>query len=105
MTDEEMHNLYPVVYAKQMARGFESHTGRRAMVYSAGGYAGVQQFVATWAGDTGGGAKPLASMLNHGFSGHSNHSCDMDVFNIEQARLAVNRKDGSIALAAADGRL
>jgi hypothetical protein len=44
-------------------------------------------------------------MLNHGFSGHSNHSCDMDVFNIEQARLAVNRKDGSIALAAADGRL
>lgn len=83
MTDEEMHNLYPVIYAKQMARGFEAHTGRRSMVYSAGGYAGVQQFVATWAGDTGGGPKPLASMLNHGFSGHSNHSCDMDVFSIE----------------------
>jgi alpha-glucosidase (family GH31 glycosyl hydrolase) len=57
MTDEEMHNLYPVIYAKQMARGFEAHTQRRAMVYSAGGYAGVQQYVATWAGDTGGGAK------------------------------------------------
>ncbi len=83
MTDEEMHNLYPVIYAKQMARGFEEHTGRRSMVYSAGGYAGVQQFVATWASDTGGGPKPLASMLNHGFSGHSNHSCDMDVFSIE----------------------
>ena len=66
MTDEEMHNLYPVIYAKQMARGFEDHTQRRAMVYSAGGYAGVQQYVATWAGDTGGGAKPLASMLNLG---------------------------------------
>lgn len=83
MTDEEMHNLYPVIYAKQMARGFEGHARRRAMVYSAGGYAGVQQFVASWAGDTGGGPKPLASMLNLGFSGHSNHSCDMDVFTME----------------------
>lgn len=83
MTDEEMHNLYPVIYAKQMATGFENHTKRRSMVYSAGGYAGVQQFVASWAGDTGGGPKPLASMLNLGFSGHSNHSCDMDVFSLE----------------------
>ena len=83
MIDEEMHNLYPVIYAKQMARGFEDYTKRRAMVYSAGGYAGVQQYVASWAGDTGGGAKPLASMLNLGFSGHSNHSCDMDVFSAE----------------------
>ncbi len=83
MTDEEMHNLYPVIYAKQMARGFENHAKRRSMVYSAGGYAGVQQYVASWAGDTGGGAKPLASMLNLAFSGHSNHSCDMDVFSTE----------------------
>ena len=83
MTDEEMHNLYPVIYAKQMAAGFEGHANRRPMVYSAGGYAGVQQYVATWAGDTGGGAKPLASMLNLGFSGHSNHSCDMEVNSLE----------------------
>jgi len=83
MSDEEMHNLYPVIYAKQMSRGFEAHAKRRSMVYSAGGYVGVQQFVATWAGDTGGGAKPLASMLNLGFSGHSNHSCDMDINTAE----------------------
>lgn len=83
MSDEEMHNLYPVIYAKQMARGFEEHAGRRSMIYSAGGYAGVQQFVATWAGDTGGGPKPLASMLNLGLSGHSNHSCDMTVTDVE----------------------
>lgn len=83
MSDEEMHNLYPLIYAKQMTRGFEEHAKRRSMVYSAGGYAGVQQYVATWAGDTGGGAKPLASMLNLGFSGHSNHSCDMDVNSAE----------------------
>ena len=82
MSDEEMHNLYSVIYDKQMARGYEDYTGRRAMVYSAGGYAGVQQFVATWAGDTGGGAKPLASLLNLGISGHSNQSCDMTIGNL-----------------------
>ncbi len=83
MTDEEMHNLYPVIYAKQMAQRLRDHTQRRAMVYSAGGYAGVQQYVATWAGDTGGGPRPLASMLNLAFSGHSNHSCDMTVTDVE----------------------
>lgn len=81
MTDEEAHNLYPLVYGKQMARGFEDFTKRRAMVYSAGGYAGVQQYVATWAGDTGGGERPCASLINLGASGHSNQSCDMDIFN------------------------
>ena len=79
MKDDEAHNLYPLVYAKQMARGYEDYTGRRSMVYSAGGYAGVQQYVATWAGDTGGGVRPLISVLNLGMSGHSNQSCDMQV--------------------------
>ena len=81
MTDEEAHNLYPLVYGKQMAQGFKAFVKKRAMVYSASGYVGVQQFVATWAGDTGGGAKPCASLLNLGMSGHANQSCDMDVFN------------------------
>ncbi len=80
MGDEEMHNLYPVLLNQQMAEGFSVHTGRRPMIYSSGGYMGIQQFAATWAGDTGGGPKPLISMLNHGLSGHSNASCDMDVF-------------------------
>lgn len=83
MTDAEMHNLYPVIYAKQMSLGFSEHTGRRAMIYSAGGYTGVQKYAATWAGDTGGGFGPLVSMMNHGLSGHSNTSCDMDVFSTE----------------------
>ena len=81
MTDEEMHNLYPALLNKQMSLGFREHTGRRAMIYSSGGYLGIQQYAATWAGDTGGGPKPLVSMLNHGLSGHSNTSCDMDVFS------------------------
>ncbi len=79
MKDDEVHNLYPLIYAKQMARGYEDYTGQRAMVYSAGGYAGVQQYVATWAGDTGGGIRPLISVLNLAMSGHSNQSCDMSV--------------------------
>ena len=83
MSDEEMHNLYPTIYNKQMHLGFKEHTGRRPMIYTSGGYLGIQQYSATWAGDTGGGPKPLISMLNHALSGHVNTSCDMDVFTPE----------------------
>lgn len=83
MSDEEMHNLFPLIYAKQMSLGFREHTGRRAMIYTSGGYTGIQKYAATWAGDTGGGAKPLASMLNLGYSGHSNVSCDMETNSAE----------------------
>lgn len=81
MDDEEVHNLYPVLLAKQMSQGFSEYTGRRAMIYTAGGYAGIQRYAATWAGDTGGGDKPLVSLLNHALSGHSNTSCDMQVWD------------------------
>lgn len=81
MDDEEMHNLYPLLYNKEMSRGFKEHTGKRPMVYSAGGYGGIQQYSATWAGDTGGGAGPLASLLNHALSGHSNTSADLQVWD------------------------
>lgn len=91
MDDDEAHNLYPLVYAKQMACGYENHTKRRAMVYSAGGYAGVQQYVATWAGDTGGGPKSLVSVLNLAASGHSNQSCDMDIYRKNPAGEALPR--------------
>ena len=48
MDDDEMHNLYPIIYNKQMSRGFEDYTGLRSMIYSSGGYAGIQQYSATW---------------------------------------------------------
>nr|MBQ4317951.1 glycoside hydrolase family 31 protein [Clostridia bacterium] len=83
MIDKEAHNLYPVIYAKQMSLGYSEHTGKRAMIYTAGGYTGIQQYAATWAGDTGGGYGPLVSMLNGGMCGHSNTSCDLDVFSTE----------------------
>ena len=79
-SDDENHNLYPLIYAKQMCEGYEAYTGRRAMVYTSCGYAGIQRYVATWAGDTGGGVGSMVSCLNLAASGHSNQSCDMSVF-------------------------
>jgi len=76
MTDEEMHNLYQAIHAKQMQQGFREHTGRRGMIWSSGGYAGTARYVATWAGDTGIGPGELVSFLNHGLSGHSNTAAD-----------------------------
>lgn len=84
MSVAEAHNLYPVVYDKQMARGYEEYTDRRSMVYSSGGYAGVQNYVATWAGDTGGGADTLVSTYNLALSGHPNQSCDMTLSKRER---------------------
>lgn len=83
MLDEEVHNLIPLIYAKQMSKGYSEHTGKRAMIYTVGGYTGIQQYAATWAGDTGGGIGPMVSMLNNGMSGHSNTSCDLYVFSKE----------------------
>ena len=78
MSDREVHNLYTAIYAKQMSRGYEQFTGRRAMVNSAGGYAGVQHYVATWSGDTGGGLPALMSAQCLGFVGHANTSSDLE---------------------------
>ena len=83
------HNVYPLIYDKQMAKGYEDYTGNRAMVYSAGGYAGLQRYVATWAGDTGGGLKTLVSTLNLGASGHPNQSCDMTVRKLESVHYCI----------------
>lgn len=88
MADLEMHNLYPVLYTKAMVTGYEKHTGRRAMINSAGGYAGFAQFAASWAGDTGGEKPSLLSVLNLAFSGHSNHSCDMSVDRMDSLHFA-----------------
>ncbi|MBQ9544355.1 MAG: glycoside hydrolase family 31 protein [Clostridia bacterium] len=75
--DDEIRNLYPVVYAKQMKEGFENYTGRRAMIYTPGVYPGMQKYAATWAGDTGCGPDVLLSLMNHAMCGHSNASFDM----------------------------
>lgn len=81
--DSEVHNLLPLVYGRQMSQGYTAQTQERAMINIPMGYAGIQKYCATWAGDTGGGAKPLVSMLNLGHSGVSSTSCDIDVNDIQ----------------------
>ena len=81
--DDEVHNVYPVLYVKQMQEGFADYTGRRAMIYTPCVYAGTQQYAASWAGDTGGGFDTVVAMLNYGLSGHSNVTCDMHITSLE----------------------
>lgn len=76
-TDDEIRNLYPVVYAKQMKEGYAAHTGKRAMIYTCGTYPGTQKYAATWAGDTGCDTAVLLSLMNFAMCGHSNASFDM----------------------------
>ncbi|RKN79004.1 TIM-barrel domain-containing protein [Paenibacillus ginsengarvi] len=78
MSDDEMHNLYPILLAKQLHLGFKEQTGRRSMIYMANGYTGMQRYAATWAG-TSDHQPALVSMLNHGMSGHIHTTEDMDV--------------------------
>ena len=76
--DREVHNVYPVIYSKQMQNGFYEYTGKRPLIYTPSAYMGIQKYAATWAGDTGGGPKTVVSILNYSMCGHSNTSCDMD---------------------------
>jgi len=83
MTDGEMHNLYSLLYSKQMYEGFREHTGKRPCCFTPSGWAGLQKYTGTWTGDTGGGPKTLAACLNLALSGHSLVTCDMEVTNRE----------------------
>ena len=78
-TDDEVHNVYPVILAKQMTEGFREYTDRRLLTYTSGAFLGTQKYAATWAGDTGGGQKTVTSLLNYAMCGHSNTSCDIEV--------------------------
>jgi len=79
MTDDEMHNLYPLLYSKQMYEGFRAHTGRRPFCFTPAGWAGLQRYTGTWTGDTGGEEGPLGACLNLSMSGHGMTTCDMEV--------------------------
>lgn len=83
MGDKEMHNLYPLLYAKQMYEGFAEYTGRRPVVFTPAGWAGFQAWCGTWTGDVGGGPGTLCSMLNTSLVGHSWCTNDMEVHSKE----------------------
>ena len=86
--DDEVHNVYPVILAKQMQQGFADYTGRRALIYTSGAEIGTQQYAATWAGDTGGGPRTLVACLNYAMCGHTNTTCDMDIMDVKAIHYA-----------------
>ncbi len=78
--DPEMHNLIQTIFMRDMARGSEEHTGKRAMHHYCGAYTGTGAYSAASTGDNGGGLSTLAWTLTCGMSGISNLTCDMDIF-------------------------
>jgi alpha-glucosidase (family GH31 glycosyl hydrolase) len=79
MKDEEAHNLYPLLYSRQMHESFEDYTNRRAVVFTPAGWTGFQAWCGTWTGDTGGRLDTLGAMLNTSFVGHAWSTNDMEV--------------------------
>ncbi|MFO7947312.1 MAG: glycoside hydrolase family 31 protein [Armatimonadota bacterium] len=78
-TDATVHNIYPLMYSRQMYEGYREHTGQRPFVFTPGGWAGLQAYCGTWTGDTGGEEGPAAGCLNLSLSGHGMTTCDMAV--------------------------
>ena len=79
MADSEMHNLYPLLYSRQMNEGFANFTHRRPLVFTVSGWTGFQHYCGTWTGDTGGRIETLGAMLNTSCVGHSWCTNDMEV--------------------------
>jgi alpha-glucosidase len=85
--DDEMHNIHYMIYTRQMIRGFEEHTKRRAFTLAVSGWAGFQRFPGIWTGDTGGGPQSLVGMLQDALMGQPIVTCDMNVDSIEGIHL------------------
>ncbi len=83
MTDEEMHNLYPLLYSRQMKEGLEEYTGKRGVVFTVAGWVGFQHYCGTWTGDTGGRIETLGAMLNTAIVGHSWCTNDLEATEAE----------------------
>lgn len=79
MSDAEMHNLYPLLYSRQMYDGIKAKTKLRPVVFTPCGWTGFQAFGGTWTGDTGGGLATLGALSNTAIVGHSWSTVDMEV--------------------------
>lgn len=83
MKDDEMHNLYPLMYSRQMYDGLKSTTNQRPVVFTVAGWTGFQAFSGTWTGDTGGTLATVGALCNTSIVGHSWSTVDMDVMSKE----------------------
>lgn len=82
-TDAEVHNVYPLLYSRQMYEGFAEYAKRRPLVFTVAGWAGFQAWCGTWTGDTGGGFNTVGGMLNTSLVGHAWTTNDMEVASLE----------------------
>ncbi|HRP33966.1 MAG TPA: glycoside hydrolase family 31 protein, partial [Agriterribacter sp.] len=83
MKDDEMHNLYPLMYSRQMYEGFKAFTSLRPVIFTDAGWTGFQEFSGTWTGDTGGTLATVGALCNTSIVGHSWSTVDMDVMSKE----------------------
>lgn len=80
--DDEMHNIAFLLSSKQMSDDYEAYTGRRSYGIAVAGWAGLQRYPGTWAGDTGGGAGPMVGILQDAVVGHTFATCDMNTTDV-----------------------
>ena len=83
MTDEEAHNIYSTVLAKQVHEGHKAYTDKRSMYFLGTAYTGIQRWEPTWTCDSGGRDEVLLGVLQYGLCGHMNVTCDMDVHSAD----------------------
>ena len=50
---DELHNLFPIAYAKAPYEKFQEYNGQRGFNHTREGYAGIQRYPFIWAGDWG----------------------------------------------------
>ncbi|MDF2716672.1 MAG: xylS [Paenibacillus sp.] len=79
MSDNELHNLQPILLYKQMYEGYRKQTGKRPMIHAVVGFTGMQQYMATECGKYGSRATSVLSALNSGLSGHAHTAIQMHV--------------------------
>lgn len=83
MTDEEAHNIYSTVLAKQVHESHKAYTDKRSMYFLGTAYTGIQRWEPTWTCDSGGRDEVLLGVLQYGLCGHMNVTCDMDVHSAD----------------------
>ncbi|NBC81790.1 MAG: DUF5110 domain-containing protein [Bacteroidetes bacterium] len=76
-TDKEMHLINQVLLTKLHFQNVRENQGYRPFHHYCGGYMGTQHWGASTTGDNGGAAEVVPIILNQGFNGHMNVSCDM----------------------------
>lgn len=78
-TDDEIHNIYITVLARQMYEGYKAYTGERPMYYTGTGFTGIQRWSPSWTCDCGGREEALMGVLLSSLCGHMNMTVDLDM--------------------------